>query len=114
MRSLALAFVFAVALVVAGCVAPGSTVKPASALPTGAVGDLAFAAKLIDPVRAGGEPVIQVTQKGTLLVSAHPGWTHTRYPPSPNLVTPASGPVRSWNLRLRSILLPVPANHSKD
>jgi hypothetical protein len=31
---------------------------------------------LIDTVRAGGEPVIAVTQKGSILVSAHPGFTH--------------------------------------
>ncbi|HVM45004.1 MAG TPA: sialidase family protein, partial [Candidatus Thermoplasmatota archaeon] len=33
---------------------------------------------------------------GTILVSAHPGWTHTRYPPSPNLLVPASGQSYLW------------------
>lgn len=81
----------------AGCVQSG--VDPAATLdPEGLVGGaLGFLPmKLIDEVRAGGEPVIQVTQKGTLLVSAHPGWTHTRYPPSLNLVTPASGQSYLW------------------
>ncbi|HUR62266.1 MAG TPA: sialidase family protein [Candidatus Thermoplasmatota archaeon] len=31
---------------------------------------------LIDTVRAGGEPVLAVTHKGTVLASAHPGFTH--------------------------------------
>ena len=35
---------------------------------------------LIDDVRAGGEPVIAVTKQGSILVSAHPGFTH--YHPS--------------------------------
>lgn len=51
---------------------------------------------LLDEVRAGGEPVIAITPKGTILVSAHPGFTHTRYPPSPNLVTPVSGQSYLW------------------
>ena len=92
------ALVAALVLLFAGCVQPG--VDPAAT--TDQVDDLvggvlAFAPmKLIDDVRAGGEPVIQVTQKGTLLVAAHPGWTHTRYPPSPNLVTPATGQSYLW------------------
>lgn len=45
-------------------------------------------AALIDTVRAGGEPVIAVTPKGTILVSAHPGFTH--YHPSSD---PAHAPV---------------------
>lgn len=31
---------------------------------------------LLDKIRPGGEPVIAVTPKGTILVSAHPGYTH--------------------------------------
>jgi len=31
---------------------------------------------LVDDVRAGGEPVIAVTHKGTLLIGSHPGFTH--------------------------------------
>ncbi|MFA5860656.1 MAG: sialidase family protein [Candidatus Thermoplasmatota archaeon] len=94
-RSLA-AVLFTIALLV-GCVgAPGSTDAPPSASSPTTSGGLSFTVKLIDDVRAGGEPVIQVTQKGTLLVGAHPGWTHTRYPPSADLVTPASGQSYMW------------------
>ncbi len=57
--------------------------------------------KLIDTVRAGGEPVIAQTLEGTILVSAHPGWTH--YHPSEDpthpgteLLTPASGQSYLW------------------
>ncbi|HWH07795.1 MAG TPA: hypothetical protein VNX21_01260, partial [Candidatus Thermoplasmatota archaeon] len=80
-----------------GCVSSG--LDPAAAPLRGdlVAATLSFApVKLIDDVRAGGEPVIQITQKGTLLVAAHPGWTHTRYPPSANLVTPASGQSYLW------------------
>ncbi len=57
--------------------------------------------KLIDDVRAGGEPVIAETLEGTLLASAHPGWTH--YHPSEDpthpgteLLTPASAQSYLW------------------
>lgn len=84
-------------LLLAGCIsAPGSTTTPQGPTANTLGGALTFTTRLIDNVRAGGEPVIQVTQKGTLLVSAHPGWTHTRYPPSANLVTPASGQSYMW------------------
>lgn len=43
---------------------------------------------LIDSLRAGGEPVIAVTPKGAILVSAHPGYTH--WHPSPDAVPPTS------------------------
>lgn len=85
-------------VLLAGCVAPPDD-------PTGTSGSAADAAatplafgemKLIDEVRAGGEPVIAITPTGTILVSAHPGWTHTRYPPSPNLLVPASGQSYLW------------------
>ena len=56
---------------------------------------------LIDDVRAGGEPVIAVLQSGTILVSAHPGWTH--YHPSEDpthpgteLITPANAQSYLW------------------
>lgn len=53
---------------------PGFKPLPLADLPV-------FAAPvLIDPVRAGGEPVIAVTHSGAILVSAHPGFTH--YHPS--------------------------------
>lgn len=41
--------------------------------------------KLIDEMRAGGEPVITITPKGTIMVSAHPGYTH--YHPEPGAPT---------------------------
>ncbi len=57
--------------------------------------------KIIDSVRAGGEPVIAQTLEGTLLASAHPGWTH--YHPSEDpthpgleLLTPASAQSYLW------------------
>lgn len=55
---------------------------------------------LIDTVRAGGEPVIAVLHTGTLLVSAHPGFTH--YFPSDDpaatsdLLTPFGGQSYLW------------------
>jgi len=53
---------------------PGFKGLPAAEVP------LFSAPLLIDTVRAGGEPVIAITHEGTLLVAAHPGWTH--YHPS--------------------------------
>jgi hypothetical protein len=75
---------------------PGVDKQSATQLPGAVAEALSFVTKTIDGVRAGGEPVIQITQKGTILVGAHPGWTHTRYPPSPNLVTPATGQSYMW------------------
>lgn len=48
------------------------------------------APKILDPVRSGGEPVLFQTPKGTLLVAAHPGYTHVKAPPGPEVVEPAS------------------------
>lgn len=85
------------ALLIAGCVQPAATDVTPQAAGDVVVDALAFEPMmLIDKVRAGGEPVIAITEKGTILVSAHPGWTHTRYPPSANLVTPASGQSYLW------------------
>jgi hypothetical protein len=74
---------------------PGFTALPLADLPT-------FSAPLIfDTVRAGGEPVIAITQAGSILVSAHPGFTH--YHPSPDapqtsteLLTPFGGQSYLW------------------
>ncbi len=57
--------------------------------------------KLIDTVRAGGEPVIAVMPSGTILVSAHPGWTHyhpSEDPTHPGLeiITPANAQSYLW------------------
>lgn len=56
---------------------------------------------LVDTVRAGGEPVIAVLPSGTILISAHPGWTH--YHPSEDpthvgteLLTPANAQSYLW------------------
>jgi hypothetical protein len=60
------------------------------------VSALSFTSTLIDPLRAGGEPVLTITPHGTIIVAAHPGWTHTRYPPSPDLLVPATGQSYLW------------------
>jgi hypothetical protein len=58
--------------------------------------------KIIDSLRAGGEPVIAITPKGTVLVSAHPGYTHwhpdpTAVPPtSAELLVPTQGQSYMW------------------
>lgn len=56
---------------------------------------------LIDETRAGGEPVIAVTHEGTLVISAHPGWTHVHPAEDPTnppdeAITPASGQSYLW------------------
>lgn len=74
---------------------PGFTPLPLAHLPT-------FGTPLlVDEVRAGGEPVIAITHAGTLLVSAHPGFTH--YHPSSeepatslDLVSPFAGQSYLW------------------
>lgn len=58
---------------------------------------------LIDETRAGGEPVIAILQSGTILVSAHPGWTHY-HPGQPGesgnlgeeLIVPANAQSYMW------------------
>ena len=93
----ALALTAAVLLPLAGCISTPSELEGAStqvALPD--VLPSFSEMRIIDEMRAGGEPVIAITPTGTILVSAHPGWTHTRYPPSPNLVLPASGQSYLW------------------
>ncbi len=112
MRALVVAVVAAMA--VAGC-ASGPTpaldeadpVEPAIQLIDGAVGYVGGLAApifgepiLIDNVRSGGEPVIAVTDQGTIIVSSHPGWTHVHPtggdPTSPNLVAKANGQSYLW------------------
>lgn len=55
---------------------------------------------LIDDVRAGGEPVIAVAEDGTIVVSAHPGWTHYHPtlddPDHTELVREANGQSYLW------------------
>lgn len=117
MRSiLATATIAILALALAGClgddtparepapVAPGPQFLPAlpnfkplatSQLPT-------FAPPvLIDEVRAGGEPVIAITQAGTIIVSSHPGFTHyhpsdQKTQPGTELITPFQAQSYLW------------------
>lgn len=55
---------------------------------------------LIDDRRAGGEPVIAVADDGSIIVMAHPGWTHyhpmTADPDHTELVTPANAQSYMW------------------
>lgn len=87
-----------IAATLAGCLA--QTEDPATTASVGTLGELVapvFApTKILDNVRAGGEPVIAITPKGTILVAAHPGFTHTRYPPSLNLLEPVSTQSYMW------------------
>ncbi|HET6404155.1 MAG TPA: sialidase family protein [Candidatus Thermoplasmatota archaeon] len=92
-----LPFLLLASLLLAGCVQLSSAVEQELDAAASAFSPLAFTdMRIIDGMRAGGEPVIAITPTGTILVSAHPGWTHTRYPPSPNLVLPASGQSYLW------------------
>lgn len=58
--------------------------------------------KLIDDLRAGGEPVIAVTHEGSLIVSSHPGYTHYHPdaegtpPGSAELIVPTQGQSYLW------------------
>lgn len=86
-------------LALAGCFTGSDDDSPTVALPPET--PVFSEPLLIDAVRAGGEPVIAITQAGTILVSAHPGWTH--YHPSEDpthvgteLLTPASGQSYLW------------------
>ncbi len=74
---------------------PGFTPLPIDLAP------LLSAPAIIDTVRAGGEPVIAVTHEGTILIAAHPGWTH--YHPSEDpthvgteILEPASAQSYLW------------------
>jgi hypothetical protein len=57
---------------------------------------------LVDTVRAGGEPVIAITHAGTILVSAHPGFTHYHPPedqganPPDEILTPFAAQSYLW------------------
>ncbi len=53
--------------------------------------------QILDDMRAGGEPVIAVTEEGTIIVSAHPGYTHFHpQPVSPELLVPSQSQVYLW------------------
>ncbi|MEA3202183.1 MAG: hypothetical protein QOE90_3611 [Thermoplasmata archaeon] len=87
MRPLLLALV----LIAAGCLTPGHT-APTSPTAADALAPIVFSApKILDPVRSGGEPIIFETPKHTLLIAAHPGFTHVKAPPGPELLQDANG-----------------------
>ncbi len=105
MRARALALLVISAAVLAGCV--GGTDDDATTPASVGDGDgpghaFQFSEPIvIDETRAGGEPVVAVTGDGTILVSAHPGWTH--YHPSDDpthpgaeLIEPANGQSYLW------------------
>src|SRR5688572_13788542 len=85
----------------AGCTAPAG-LEP-TAVPDGlALPDLPtfLPPVLVDGTRAGGEPVVAVLPSGTVLLSAHPGYTHY-HPSDPahpglELVTPTSAQSYLW------------------
>ena len=75
----------------AGCASPLGA-KPTATDPAVAIAQVAWGApKVIDPVRSGGEPVLFVTPKGTLLMAVHPGFTHVKAPPGPEVVQETNG-----------------------
>lgn len=80
-RALTIALVL-VAAGLAGCLSgpsgasSGNDAPDADAVATNATGPTFSEPKLIDDLRSGGEPVIAVTNDGTLIVSSHPGSTH--------------------------------------
>lgn len=113
-------FLLAAALALAftaGCIGDGSDDQQTGGVAGGpfapslagftplALADLpTFAQPLIfDDVRAGGEPVIAITQTGSILVSAHPGFTH--YHPStedPSTSTDIAAPFAGQSYLWRS------------
>ena len=51
---------------------------------------------ILDPTRSGGEPVMFTSPTGTLFYAAHPGYTHTTFPPSADVIAPSSGTSYLW------------------
>lgn len=51
---------------------------------------------ILDPTRSGGEPVLFASPTGTLFYAAHPGYTHVKAPPGPEVLTPSSGTSYLW------------------
>ncbi len=96
-RSLPL--LLASAVLAGGCLAsppdaPGPVAATATDAPREPFAFMPLA--LISERGAGGEPVIAITPAGTILVAAHPGWTHTRQPASPNLVLGGEAQSLMW------------------
>jgi len=81
MRALFVSLLLAASLL-AGCTGTSTTTTSASPPVVAAPTLPSFTdPKLIDDVRAGGEPVIAITHAGTVLVAAHPGFTHIHTSP---------------------------------
>lgn len=95
MPAKALAALAVLAVALAGCAAPAAVEVASTGELLESAGVPTFLPSvLVDATRAGGEPVIAVLQSGTILVSAHPGYTHY-HPSSPThpgveLVAPTS------------------------
>ncbi|MEA3201662.1 MAG: hypothetical protein QOE90_3090 [Thermoplasmata archaeon] len=83
-------------VLLAGCVTPSPSISPASVTGIIAGAPAVFGkAQIIDTVRAGGEPAVVVTPKGTILVATHPGYTHFT-DPDPDLVLENSAQTYMW------------------
>lgn len=80
-------------LFVAGCATPGSVVAP---VPEGPEAPTFTAPAILDPTRSGGEPVLFISPTGTMFYAAHPGYTHVKAPPGPEVLTPSSGQSYLW------------------
>lgn len=109
------AVLLALPLLLAGCadtelpagdvqdVVDGDTIATLPGFAAANVADLPLFSEplLIDTVRAGGEPVIAITHAGTILVSAHPGFTHYHPADDPTqtpeeILTPFSAQSYLW------------------
>lgn len=80
------------AVVVAGCAAPASDAPADEPLEAATWS----APAILDPTRSGGEPILLLTPQGTLLYAAHPGYTHVKPPPGPEVLAPTSGQSYLW------------------
>lgn len=79
---------------------PGPSAIPMAPFIPNTPGPNWSAIQIIDDTRAGGEPVIAITPEGTILVSAHPGYTHYHpsvpEPTGPELVIPSQTQSYMW------------------
>jgi hypothetical protein len=75
-------------LLLAGCLAPAARTLPhAGTLPAPTFSRV----EIVDPVRSGGEPVLFQSPQGTLFIAAHPGYTHVKPPPGPEVLQESNG-----------------------
>lgn len=104
----ALLLLVLLAVPLAGCLSGGGSDEVTPVSGDGgndtAAGALNFSEPmLIDDLRAGGEPVIAATTEGTLIVSAHPGYTHVHPDAgSPAGLVPAVVPTQGQSYLWRS------------